>query len=114
MAARMTFALGLILVVLAACDATDPLASGSAAGAMDGLPEPGALTRSAPVAFIEIEGPSFYTVYDPDVVSDDGVLWHSHKNCPGSPPNYSFPLSEPVDVRSDLRRMTMACQYKHN
>jgi hypothetical protein len=108
-ASQLIALLGLCLS-LVACDATDPIATAS----MDGLPERGALTKKNPVAFVEIDGPTFYVLFDPDVVSAAGVLWHSHKNCPGTPRNYSFPLSKPVQVRDDLQRMTMACQYKYN
>ena len=114
MAARMTFALSLLLAVLVACDATAPVEGASAAESMDALPSADELTRENPVAFIESPGPNFYTIYNPKVVSADGVLWHSHKNCPGSPPNYAFPLSEPLGVSDGLQRITMACQYKHN
>ena len=40
-----------------------------------------------------------------------GVLWHAHKDCPGTPENYAFPASPPLQIRDDLRRVTMACQY---
>lgn len=109
MASQLIALLGLCLG-LVACDATDPLATAT----MEGLPEPGVLSKQAPVAFIELEGPNFYVIFDPEVVSAAGVLWHSHKNCPGTPRNYSFPVSEPVQVRDDLQRMTMACQYRYN
>jgi len=114
MAARMIFAISLLLAVLVACDATAPVDGVSAAVDMDALPSADDLTRENPVAFIEIPGPNFYTIYNPTVVSADGVLWHSHKNCPGSPPNYAFPLSEPLGVSGGLQRITMACQYKYN
>lgn len=114
MAARMSFALGLLLVVLVACDATDPIDGETAVDTIEGVPEAETLTRENPVSFIEIEGPNFHVVYNPKVVSDDGVLWHSHKNCPGSPPNYAFPVSKPVKLSDGLQRVTMACQYKYN
>ena len=63
---------------LSGCDATD-LAPGPT---IDELPAPGTLTREAPVMVFELDGPTFLAVYDPSVISDDGVLWHAHKNCP--------------------------------
>ncbi len=94
-------------LLLAACSATDQPAGPAA----DELPAPGELTREAPVMVYELDGPTFLAVYDPAVISDDGVLWHSHKNCPDTPKNYAFPVSEPLPIRNDLRRVTMACQY---
>ena len=78
---------------------------------LDELPAPGTLTREGPVMVFELDGPTFLAVYDPSVISDDGVLWHAHKNCPGTPENYAFPASQPLQIRDDLRRVTMACQY---
>ena len=114
MAARVTYALGLLLALLVACDATDPMDDATVAEAMDGMPSAASLTKENPVAFIEIEGPNFYALYNPKVVSADGVLWHSQKNCPGSPPNYAFPLTKPLSISDGLQRITMACQYKFN
>lgn len=115
MAARLGFALGaLLLLALSACDATEPADGDGQQTVIEGLPAAADLTKNDPVRFIEISGPTFYAVYNPKVVSDDGVLWHSHKNCPGSPPNYAFPVSEPQKLSDGLQRVTMACQYKHN
>ncbi|HCI00163.1 MAG TPA: hypothetical protein DFJ59_05165 [Alphaproteobacteria bacterium] len=87
-------------------------ATGLAPGpTFDELPASGTLTREAPVMVFKLDGPTFLAVYDPLVISDDGVLWHAHKNCPGTPENYAFPASQPLQIRDDLRRVTMACQY---
>ena len=104
---RPAGALAGALCWLSGCDATD-LAPGPT---LDELPAPGTLTREAPVMVFELDGPTFLAVYEPSVISDDGVLWHAHKNCPGTPENYAFPASQPLQIRDDLRRVTMACQY---
>jgi len=114
MAARIALVVGLLTALLTACDATDPIEDESAISSSENLPEAQELTKENPVSFIELEGPNFHVVYNPKVVSDDGVLWHSHKNCPDSPPNYAFPVSKPVKLSDGLQRVTMACQYKFN
>lgn len=114
MAARIAIALGLLVAVLTACDATDPIDDDGAVSSSENLPGAKELTKENPVSFIELEGPNFHVVYNPKVVSNDGVLWHSHKNCPGSPPNYAFPVSKPMKLSDGLQRVTMACQYKYN
>ena len=114
MAARMNLLVSLLALCLVACDATDPVSTDEAADVSNAMPSAETLTKQNPVAFIEIEGPTFYVVYNPNVISTDGALFHSQKNCPGSPPNYAFPLSEPVKASDGLQRMTMACQYTFN
>ena len=114
MAARIGFALGFLLLILTACDATETIDGDDGRAATDSVPAAADLTKNNPVRFVEIDGPTFYAVYNPKVVSDDGVLWHSQKNCPDSPPNYAFPVSKTQKTSDGLQRVTMACQYKHN
>ena len=116
MAARMSFLAGLLALCLVACDATEPVSADDprATAEESSMPAADTLTKQNPVAFVEIEGPTFFVVYNPNIISSDGALFHSQKNCPDSPPNYAFPLSEPVQASDGLRRMTMACQYKFN
>ena len=114
MASRLSLAL-VALLGLAACEATDPLnsAMNNAAFGPD-VPDASIFSRETPVAFVELEGPMFYTYYNPDHVNAAGILFHSHKNCPGTPRNYAFPLSEAEKLGADLHRRIMACQYGYN